>query len=39
MIKFWVNRVKSGKATLEDVPMIYRDAVREALMVFYENIC
>lgn len=31
MIKFWTNRVKIGKCTIEDVPQIYRDAVREAL--------
>lgn len=32
MIKFWVNRIKMGKATLEDVPEKYREDV-EALLL------
>ena len=31
MIKFWVNRIKMGKATLEDVPERYRADVEREL--------
>ncbi len=31
MVKFYVNRIKAGKMTLEDVPTRWREAVREAL--------
>lgn len=31
MIKFWVNRVKSGKCTLEEVPEKYRAEVEAEL--------
>lgn len=31
MVKFWVDRIKKGKATLDDVPAKLRDAVEKAL--------
>lgn len=31
MAKFWYKRVKRGKATIEDVPALWRDEVREML--------
>lgn len=31
MVKFWVKRVKDGKATLDDVPAKLREAVKEML--------
>ena len=31
MIAFYVNRIRHGKMTIEDVPMIWRAAVEEAL--------
>lgn len=31
MIKFWVNRIKMGKATIEDVPAKYRAEVEAEL--------
>lgn len=31
MIKFYVNRIKQGKMTLENVPEKWREEVREAL--------
>ena len=31
MVKFWVKRVKDGKATLDDVPAKLREAVKEVL--------
>lgn len=31
MVKFYVDRIKAGKLTLEQVPARWRDAVREAL--------
>ena len=31
MVQFYVNRIKKGKMTLEEVPMKWREAVREAL--------
>lgn len=29
MVKFWYKRVKRGKATIEDVPELWRDGVRK----------
>ena len=31
MVAFYVNRIRRGKMTLEDVPMRWRAAVEEAL--------
>lgn len=31
MVQFYVNRIKKGKMTLEEVPLKWREAVREAL--------
>ena len=31
MVKFYVNRIKAGAMTLEQVPNRWREAVREAL--------
>ena len=31
MVAFYVKRIKAGKMTLEDVPVRWREAVREAL--------
>ena len=31
MVQFYVNRIKKGKMTLEDVPARWYEAVREAL--------
>lgn len=31
VIKFYVERVRSGKCTLDDVPKKYRDAVKAEL--------
>lgn len=31
MVKFYVDRIKAGKITLEQVPARWREAVREAL--------
>lgn len=31
MVKIYVRRIKAGEMTLEDVPMRWREAVREAL--------
>ena len=31
MVKFYVDRIKAGKITLEQVPVRWREAVREAL--------
>jgi len=31
MVEFYVNRIKKGKMTLEQVPLKWREAVREAL--------
>ena len=31
MVQFYVNRIKKGKMTLEEVPLRWREAVREAL--------
>lgn len=31
MVKFYVDRIKAGKMTLEQVPARWREAVREAL--------
>lgn len=31
MVEFYVNRIKKGKMTLEQVPPKWREAVREAL--------
>ena len=28
MVKFWANRIKQGKATIEDVPEKWREEVR-----------
>ena len=28
MVKFWVNRIHAGKATIDDVPERWREAVR-----------
>ena len=31
MVKFYIARIKAGKMTLNDVPLRWREAVREAL--------
>ena len=31
MVRFYVARIRAGKMRLEDVPMLWRDKVREAL--------
>lgn len=31
MVKFYVDRIKAGKLTIEQVPARWREAVREAL--------
>lgn len=31
MVKIYVRKIRNGDMTLEDVPMRWRDAVREAL--------
>ncbi len=31
MVKFYVNRIKNGKMTIEEVPEKWREAVKEAL--------
>lgn len=31
MVKFYVDRIKAGKISLEQVPARWREAVREAL--------
>lgn len=31
IVKFWVRRIKAGRATIDDVPEYWREAVREAL--------
>lgn len=31
MVNFYVNRIRAGKMTLEEVPMKWREAVRQAL--------
>lgn len=31
MVKFYVSRILAGKMTLEEVPLRWREAVREAL--------
>ena len=31
MVKFYVDRIRAGKITLEQVPLRWREAVREAL--------
>ena len=31
MVKFYVDRIKAGKMTIEQVPARWREAVREAL--------
>ena len=31
MVEFYVNRIKKGKMALEQVPLKWREAVREAL--------
>ena len=31
MVKFYVDRIKAGKITIEQVPARWREAVREAL--------
>ena len=31
MVNFYVNRIRKGLMTLEDVPLRWREAVREAL--------
>lgn len=31
MVKFYVDRIRAGKMTLEQVPVRWREAVREAL--------
>lgn len=33
MVKFYVNRIKAGKMTLEQVPAYWRAKVEEALKV------
>ena len=32
MVKFYVNRIKQGKMKLENVPEMWREAVRQALI-------
>ena len=31
MVEFWVNRIKQGKASIDDVPTKWRDDVRARL--------
>ena len=31
IVKFWVRRIEAGRATIDDVPEYWREAVREAL--------
>lgn len=31
MVAFYVNRIRKGLMTIDDVPLRWRDAVREAL--------
>ena len=31
MVKFWVNRIKFGKATINDVPEKWREEVKAVL--------
>lgn len=31
MVKFWYKRVKRGKATIEDVPELWREQVQSML--------
>lgn len=31
MVEFWVNRIRQGKATIDDVPAKWRDDVRARL--------
>lgn len=31
MVKFYVKRIKAGKMTLDEVPTLWREAVRKAL--------
>lgn len=31
MVRFYVNRIKAGKLTIDQVPLRWREAVREAL--------
>lgn len=31
MVKFWLNRIKQCKATIDDVPKRWRDEVRALL--------
>lgn len=31
MVRYYVDRIKAGKMTLEQVPVRWREAVREAL--------
>ena len=31
MVKYWVLRIKQGKATIDDVPARYREAVAKEL--------
>ena len=31
MVKFWYRRVKRGKATIEDVPELWREDVQKLL--------
>lgn len=31
MIKFWVNRIRAGRATIEDVPAKWREEVEKVL--------
>ena len=31
MVEFWVNRIKHGKATIDDVPAKWREEVKSLL--------
>ena len=31
MVKFYVDRIRKGKMTIDEVPLKWREAVREAL--------
>lgn len=31
MVNFYVKRIRAGKMTLEQVPLLWRDAVQQAL--------
>lgn len=31
MVNFYVKRIRAGKMTLEQVPLLWREAVRQAL--------